>query len=264
MKIWAHTIVYNEDKFIWFAVMSVVDYVDKILIWDTGSTDKTVDIIKEIIKVKKNKILFKEVGPVNKFEFTKMRQKMLDETKSDWIIILDGDEVWWKDSINKLTEKIKQDGKILEAVVVPMIVAVGDLYHYQPESAGMYQILGKKGHYTLRALNRKIPGLHVDQPYGAEGFFDNKNIPIHERSKVEFLDVSYLHVTHLARSSQKRLYNKFKYELGRSFSEDFKLPEVLYKSRPSIVDDPWKKMDTSYLLKSLMITPLLLIKRKLI
>ena len=49
MKIWAHTLVMNEDRFIWYAVMSVIDYVDKILIFDTGSTDGTVRIIKGIV-----------------------------------------------------------------------------------------------------------------------------------------------------------------------------------------------------------------------
>ena len=50
MKIWANTVVHNEENFIWFAIMSVVDYVDKVLVYDTGSTDQTVSIIKEIKK----------------------------------------------------------------------------------------------------------------------------------------------------------------------------------------------------------------------
>lgn len=264
MKIWVHTIVHNEDKFIWFAVQSVIDFVDKILIWDTGSTDKTVEIIKEIQKIKGNKVIFKEVGQVNKYQFTNVRQKMLEESKCDWILILDGDEIWWKESIGKVVKIINQEGNNIESVVVPMVVPVGDIYHFQSNAAGKYEILDKKGHYNLRAFSKSIPGLHVAQPYGSEGYFDADNQEIQKRQKVKFLDVSYLHVTHLARSSRKRLYNKFKYELGRSFSKDFKFPEVLYKSRPSIVDDPWKKMDAGYLLKSLMITPLLLIKRRLV
>src|SRR3990172_3928684 len=99
--IWANTIVHNEENFIWFAIMSVVNYVDKILVWDTGSTDKTVEIIKEVIKEKGNKIEFKEVGAVNANEFTKMRQKMLDESHCDWILVLDGDEIWWGSSMKK-------------------------------------------------------------------------------------------------------------------------------------------------------------------
>ena len=88
MTIWANTIVNNEENFIWFAIMSVLDYVDKILVWDTGSTDKTVEVIKTI---NSNKLKFKEVGKVDPMEFTKMRQKMLEESKCDWILILDGD-----------------------------------------------------------------------------------------------------------------------------------------------------------------------------
>lgn len=264
MKIWVHTIVHNEDKFIWFAVMSVVDYVDKVMIWDTGSTDKTVEIIKEIQKIKGKKISFKELGPVDKYQFTDVRQKMLEESKCDWILILDGDEIWWKESIRKVVQIINQEGNNIESVVVSMVVPVGDVYHFQSNAAGKYELLGKKGHYSLRVFNKSIPGLHVAQPYGSEGYFDVDNREIQKRQKLKFLDVSYLHVTHLARSSQKRLYNKFKYELGRSFAKDFRYPEILYSHRPKLVDDPWKKMDAIYLLKSLMITPLLLIKRRFV
>ena len=102
MKIWANTIVHNEENFIWFAVMSIVDHVEKVVIYDTGSNDKTVQIIEKIKMLKKNKIIFREVGPVDKDQFTKMRQAMLNESKCDWILILDGDEIWWEDSIKKV------------------------------------------------------------------------------------------------------------------------------------------------------------------
>ena len=61
-KVWANTIIKNEDRYIWFSVMSVINYVEKLLIWDTGSTDRTVDIIKLIITKYPKKIVFKETG----------------------------------------------------------------------------------------------------------------------------------------------------------------------------------------------------------
>lgn len=250
MKIWANTIVHNEENFIWFAIMSVVDYVDKILVWDTGSTDKTVEIIKEIISQKGDKVEFKEVGLVDKDEFTKMRQAMLEESKCDWILILDGDEVWWKDSIKKLKEKIEQEGNKLDAVAVPFYNLVGDIYHYQSEDAGRYELAGRKGHLTIRAINRRIPGLHLAGPYGKEGYVDNDEKPIQDMSseKLIFLDAPFLHLTHLKRSSKKR-HNKFKYDLGKEFRKNF--PEVFNLERRMNIPTPWRTRSKVYEVLSL-------------
>ena len=48
MKIWAHTLVKNEEKFVWYSVMSIISHVEKVLLWDTGSTDNTPEILKEL------------------------------------------------------------------------------------------------------------------------------------------------------------------------------------------------------------------------
>ena len=173
MKIWANTVVHNEENFIWFAIMSVVDYVDKVLVYDTGSTDQTVSIINGIKRIKKDKIIFKELGEVNAEEFPKIRQQMLDESNCDWMLVLDGDEIWWDSSIKNLIKKINTDGNDIDGIVVPMIVPVGDIYHLQAEEAGKYELLGKRGHFNLRAINKKIPGLHADFPYGRERFTQN-------------------------------------------------------------------------------------------
>src|SRR3989344_2132466 len=253
MKIWVNTIVHNEENFIWFAIMSVIDFVDKVLVWDTGSTDKTVEIIKEIIKIKGDKI-----------EFTKMRQNMLEESRCDWTLILDGDEIWWKESIYKLIKKIRTEGKDIEGIVVPVIVSVGDIYHTQEQEAGRYEILGRKGHFNLRAINKKIPGLHVDQPYGKESFFDENKLPIQERPKIIYLDSPYLHVTHLKRSNSKRIFDKYKLEVGNPLVLDFQYPEVLYQKYPQIVSSPWLKMSGLRLIKAKFLTPLRKLKRRLL
>lgn len=266
MKIFANTIVNNEENFIWFALMSVVDYVDKVLIWDTGSTDKTVEIIKEVAKIKGNKIEFKEVGMVDEFQFTKARQDMLDQSDCDWILILDGDEVWWEKSIKKLVTTMKKKGNTLDAIVVPFYNLVGDIYHYQDESAGRYKLLGKTGNLTIKALSRKIPGLHVEKPYGLEGFFDSGGRTVQQRDseRILLLDASFLHLTHIKRSSKRQKYNKIKYELGKSFPKDFKHPEVFFKPYPKIVPSPWVKSTKMDTLRMFIETPLRKIKRKIL
>lgn len=264
MKIWANTIVYNEENFIWFAIMSVVDYVDKVLVWDTGSTDKTIQIIQEIEKTKKGKIIFKEVGKVDNNEFPKVRQQMLEQSDCDFILVLDGDEIWWEDSIKKIVDKIKAEGGKIDGIVVPMVVPVGDIYHLQEEEAGQYQLLGRKGHLSLRAISKKVPGLHVDWPYGKESYLDENNLPIQERKNIIFLDTPYLHVTHLKRSRLKRKPDKLKYELGDQVPRDFKFPEVLYQKYPSFIPSPWIKISGIKKVKSQLLTPLRKLKRRLI
>lgn len=261
--IWANTIVNNEENFIWFSVMSVIDFVDKILIYDTGSTDKTVEVIKKIKSLKGNKIIFKQAGEVNMDEFPKMRQNMLDESKSDWILVLDGDEIWWENSISKLKNEIKSKGEKVDGVVVPMVVAIGDIYHFQEEEAGKYNLLGKVGHYSLRAVNKKIPGLHVDWPYGKESYLDVNDLPVQKGGKIIFLDAPYLHVTHLKRSSINRKFNKYKLELGENFSKDFKYPEVFNRPFPDMVHSPWTRISGSQLLKAKILTPLRKLKRRI-
>ncbi len=263
-KIWVNTIVNNEENFIWFAIMSVIDFVDKVLVWDTGSDDNTAKIVEEIKKIKKDKIIFREVGRVNKTAFTHMRQKMLEESICDWLLILDGDEIWWKQSIKKVVAEVNKRGDEMDGIFVPMVVPVGDIYHLQEEKAGKYEIKGKKGHISLKVLNKKIPGLHVDWPYGKEGFFDGSDKLIQEREDVFFLEAPFLHVTHLKRSGFKRTHDKFKHELGKDVPQKFKFPEVFYESYPSFISSPWNKMIGYKKIISTILSPARKLKRRII
>lgn len=271
MKIWAHTLVRNEERYIWYAVMSVIDQVDKMLIWDTGSDDATVEIIKEIKKLRPEKVSFKQVGKVNPDEFTQVRQKMLNKTESDWFILVDGDEVWWDDSIKKLVGTIQKEGGFLDSIVNRCYNIVGDIYHYQEEAAGHYQIDEKRGHLVIRAMNKKIPGLHLEKPHGQQGFFDKDGVLIQERLKKrrKFLEIHYLHFTHMIRSSAYSLDLKvpkrgikLKYELGIPFSSDFYYPEVFFRHKPPIVPPPWIKRQKDYVLRAAMELPLKRVKRR--
>lgn len=263
MKIWANTIVNNEENFIWFAIMSVIDYVDKILIWDNGSSDRTVEIIRKIIEIKGDKVDFRQIGEVTGNDFPKVRQAMLEQSPCDWVLILDGDEIWWEPSIINLRKTIDKKGNVIDGVVVPMMVPVGDIYHMQDETAGRYELLGRKGHLSLRAI-RKIVGLHVDWPYGKETYLDENNLPVQERKSIIFLDAPYLHVTHLRRSSERNKLDKFKYEIGKLPQKDFKYPEIFYKKRPNFIPSPWNKISGKELIKASLLTPLRRIKRKIL
>lgn len=274
MKVWAHTLVKNEERYIWFAVMSVIEYIDKILIWDTGSTDDTVEIINEIKKLYPSKVDFNEVGEVDINKFTDVRQEMLDATKSDWFMVLDGDEVWWEDSIREAVEFIREKGKDYDSLVHRYYNIVGDIFHYQEERAGKYKIDGKTGHLTIRFVNRGIPGLCFAKPHGQQGIFDNNGTLIQEKDRerrVFFEKPAFMHFTNMIRSSSlekdksvPKRNIKFKHEMGIPFSLDFYYPEVFFKPYPKVVPDPWKKMDLNYLLKSFVFWLPRKLKRRLV
>ena len=268
----AQTLVKNEDRFLWYAVMSVAQHVDMILLWDTGSTDDTLKIAEEIKKVLGNKVDFQKFIAKTPEDISTLRQKMLDKTDADWFLVVDGDEVWWEDSIKSVVETIKRDGIMLDYLVSPYYTLVGDIYHYQEEQAGRYKIHDWQGHINIRAINRRIPGLHVKGTYPLEGYYDKEEVIIQEgvKTRAKFIDDKYLHLTHLVRSSGGKENNvigqsrKLKHELGREFPRDFYYPEVFFRQRPDIVPSIWEKMSAGFLAKSLIETPLKKFKRRIL
>ena len=264
MKITAHCLVKNEEKFIWYALNSVIDYVDKILVWDTGSTDNTVKIIKSI---KNNKIEFEEKGATDAAGVTKFRKEMINKIDTDWIMLLDGDEIWYENALLEIKEEIDKNPKKYSVVVVPTIMLIGDIFHKQENMAGRYKIHNKKGHYNVRFVNKNIKGLRVAGIYGKypyESFVDFFGTKVQEfpKEKIFFSREPYLHASHLLRSA--RAGKKFKYEIGDSLPLDFYYPEVFFKDRPEIVPSPWRTMSLSYKFRALLETPLKKIKRRLI
>ncbi|MBI2268248.1 MAG: glycosyltransferase [Candidatus Blackburnbacteria bacterium] len=273
MTITAHCLVKNEARFLWYSVMSVIKHVDKILLWDTGSTDETLEIINVIRKTEngKRKVEFREYGEVTPDTFAHVRQEMLDSTETDWIIMVDGDEVWWEGTIRHLLSEIKEKGDTIESIVVPTINLVGDIFHYQEPQAGKYRLAGKIGHLNLRGVNRKIPGLKSFGSHGQWGWVDGENrmIQYRDSKNILFIDAPYLHATNIPRAGnfQKeedvpKRKMKRKYELGIPFPLDFYYPEVFFRPKPRIVPSPWEKMSISFKIRAAVETPLRKIKRR--
>ena len=269
MKIWAHTLVKNEARWLWFSVISVIEHVDKILLWDSGSTDDTLEIIEALKNKYPDKILFKKRIINTPEEFPKVRQEMLEATNADWFIVLDGDEVWWKDSINRVIQTINEEGKKYESIVMPMIYPIGDIFHRLEEKAGNYKLAGREGHIALRAINTKIPGLKALKPHGQMGWVDEHDVMIQDRDpqKIKFLDAPYMHFSLIRRSDKDneviKRAKKFKYEIGAQFPLNYFYPEAFFKDRPGIVKSPWKTFDSEYQFIATLETPLKIIKRRL-
>ncbi len=113
-----HSMVKNEPL-LYYSIKSVYPYVDKILITDTGSTDHTLEDIETLLKEdKEGKITFNSY-PIEadghtwnvrqfksyKREYAKtvplgpVRQSQIDATETDFFMVLDGDEVHYRESM---------------------------------------------------------------------------------------------------------------------------------------------------------------------
>lgn len=264
MKIVAQCLVRNEERWIWYALQSILDHVDLIQVWDDDSQDQTAAIIKSI---NSPKIQYRKIKINSPMEHTQMRQQMLDEAQADWILTLDGDEVWWQESIAELILTIRNYPN-KAGIISPFINAVGDIYHFQDPRASHYRIHHYFGPYTIRAINRRLGGLHLaNNPHGRQEYQTSDGVALQSLplDQLTFVDKPFLHLTHLQRSRSlavdrqtlKRSF-KYRYELGAEIET---LPEVFYLSTPAIIPDPWTRRSLKYWLWALWQTPLKLIKR---
>jgi len=99
MKISACMIAMNEENNIARCINSYKDIVDEIIVVDTGSTDMTVEIARNL------------GAQIYKFkwenDFAKARNYALSKANGDWIIFLDADEYFEEKSAKKIPQILK-------------------------------------------------------------------------------------------------------------------------------------------------------------
>lgn len=106
--------MYNSRRTIVDCINSVLnqtrfDLIDKIIVVDDGSTDDSVELIKKnFSKENKIKIILKENGGVST-----ARNVGIREANSEWIALLDSDDVWLPEKIEKQWEQISKNEQIL-------------------------------------------------------------------------------------------------------------------------------------------------------
>lgn len=253
----AHMIVRNEEQWVWYAINSVLPYIERILIYETGSTDTTVAIIKTI---KNPKISFNEKGSVTPKQLVELRNEQIKKTTTEWFMLLDGDEVWPQAALQEHFNLINHATKKVMGIVVSARMCVGDLYHVQDDKAGKYELLGKKGHFNIR-MYRKEQGYHWQGEYPLEAYVDEKGVAIQNSSnKLLMVTKSYWHLSYLKRSSVDT-HGKRILEIGKR--NDIKLPEVFFQKRPQIVPSPDVGFSPIERIIAYLRTPLLFLKRNL-
>ncbi|MEK7172826.1 MAG: glycosyltransferase [Patescibacteria group bacterium] len=222
----AHCLLKNEENFIGYAIKSVIDFVDYVLVFDTGSTDKTVEIIQGLAQEHPGKIIFEEKGACDFERHTHLRQEMIERTKTDWFMILDGDEVWPRRAIKEAKEAIGKG--VYDGIKTHFYECVGDIYHKHY----------KESYITLRFV--KVGDVYSSGNFIQDNFYTKTGEEFLKKKNIYLLRNRYWHLTHLERSSldnydyssggtriKKRRLTYFL--IGRKINEN--APEVFEESK---------------------------------
>ena len=101
----AHIMVRNEENWIGHILESAVSVMDHTIIVDTGSTDRTIAVINNVlVGIPKDKFTLIVCPPLTPKENGEMRQTMTDLTPTEWAIIIDGDEYYSPEMLKALKE----------------------------------------------------------------------------------------------------------------------------------------------------------------
>jgi glycosyltransferase involved in cell wall biosynthesis len=90
----------NSQKYL-EKVLKSVEFADEIIIYDSGSSDKTLEIAK---KFKNTKIFVDE----NWEGFGRQKQKAVNKASNKWVFVLDSDEVFTNELKNEVLETLKK------------------------------------------------------------------------------------------------------------------------------------------------------------
>lgn len=260
----AHIVVKNEDQWLYFALHSILPYADQILICDTGSSDHTLDIIKS---VSSPKIQFTSQDVKSASDLTNIRNLQIKQTKTPWIWIVDGDEIYPHETITEIDNHLT---KTCKGIVVRRYDLLGDIYHRQIESVGEYELLGQKGHLVTRLINlTHFPGLHVARPYPLEAYLNQNDQVVHSYDQANwYITNNYLyHAMYLRRSSLGAvipMLNRSKYKIETGIPIKVEPPSIFQLAHPPFAADPHKKRGFLYNLAAAVITPVKTIKRQLL
>jgi len=111
-------IVKNEEKVLNRCLSSVANFVDEIIVVDTGSTDST----KEIASRYTNNVY--DFEWIN--DFSAARNFAASKASGEWILVLDADEYVDEENFNQFIQEVKNDNGIYDAYTAKILNFTGN------------------------------------------------------------------------------------------------------------------------------------------
>ncbi len=261
--------VRNEERFVSYAIRSVIDMVEKVIVFDTGSTDNTIAVVQSLQQEYPDKILFEQKGECDKMQHTRLRQEMIERTTTDWFLILDGDEVWTERGIRELKQSI-QGNPTYGCIFAPYYLCVGDIYHHSLRGFYHFPAVQLRAHISPKIFRREN-GIHWNNGAYGEGDFiaDNEGAVIRP-GYVTSLKEKFWHTSALIRSSEDAVVTLGRHKQVLTYSLWFMkegyaisglVPEV-FRAYPSVATQPLSRWHSLINLVALIAFKLKLSQRR--
>lgn len=187
LDITVHCLVRNEEYFVRPALASVLPIARRVLVYDTGSSDAT---LEQIAAIGSDKIELVRRSDASPSRLTEYRNEMIERTTTPWFWIVDGDEIYPAPALGRLAEEMARVPETIHRIVVSRRHFVHSLNFVTP-----YDGLGR----IYRTSRIRIV---KDYPRQTAALKDDPSAPFSRFSMAFPRDIFFFHSSHLPRSSK--------------------------------------------------------------
>jgi glycosyltransferase involved in cell wall biosynthesis len=103
-EITVHCMVRNEERFVQPAILSILPLAQRVLVYDTGSTDATLSIVSSL-QNDKIEVVRKNISHSN--DISEYRNEMIERTKTEWYMLVDGDEIYPAHAVQRIVDEMR-------------------------------------------------------------------------------------------------------------------------------------------------------------
>jgi len=153
-------LVKNDGYFLPYALNCIKGRFSRYVIYDIGSEDNTEDILRWFIESEEKEAdIFSRFLPhCDPKAQGSFRNAMFAEARSDWVFILDGDEVYSELAMDKLIESMADMRKVYEESKGQKIYGVCRRREFAPDLTSAYDRL--RGHHRVYHRTAIFTGSH--------------------------------------------------------------------------------------------------------
>ncbi|WP_079914573.1 glycosyltransferase [Paenibacillus sp. 32352] len=171
----AAIMVRNEERCIERCLHSLIGAVDEIVVMDTGSTDRTLDIVRKFPEVKLYETEWRD-------SFSQVRNEMLSLLTSDWVLWVDADEVLHRDD----ARHVREIAGLFDDSELPVILQVWMVNQY---GAHYQQDFSQSRMFSLRHGLRYFGRIH--EQLAPQGGLEERVKTISRKARIRLIHDGY-------------------------------------------------------------------------